>query len=154
MNCRYYPSPLGRILLTEENEALTGLYFEGQRFYPSLPDDADWRESPLLRRAEDWLNAYFRGVDLPMDIPLAPKGSAFRQAVWAKLLAIPYGAATTYGAIAAELHTSARAVGGAVGHNPISILIPCHRVLPADGTLGGYAGGVKRKEYLLRLEAK
>ena len=154
MNYCTYASPLGRILLTEENEALTGLYFEGQRFYPSLPDPAMETGSPLLRKAEDWLTAYFNGENEAVSFPLAPKGSAFRQTVWAKLLTIPYGETTTYGAIAKELHTSARAVGGAVGHNPISILIPCHRVLSADGSLGGYAGGIERKEYLLKLEAR
>lgn len=115
---------------------------------------------PVLRRARDWLDRYFAGeIMLPGELPLAPAGSAFRQAVWEYLCEIPYGEVTTYGEIARKMAArlgrasmSAQAVGGAVGHNPISIIIPCHRVVGANGNLTGYAGGIDRKIQLLKLE--
>ncbi len=112
---------------------------------------------PVFRQAVAWLDAYFAKQPLPDLPPLAPRGSDFRQAVWRLLLEIPYGQVTTYGALAQILRdrgisAAAQAVGGAVGHNPISILIPCHRVVGADGSLTGYAGGVEKKRFLLALE--
>ena len=112
---------------------------------------------PVFQQASAWLTAYFSQRPLPALPPLAPKGSPFRQAVWQRLLQIPYGQTTTYGALAASLRAdsisaAAQAVGGAVGHNPIQFLIPCHRVLGADGSLTGYAGGVELKRRLLVLE--
>ena len=109
------------------------------------------------RQTAQWLGAYFSGSTLPALPPLAPQGSTFRQAVWKHLLKIPYGQVTTYGTLARTLRdqgipAAPQAVGGAVGHNPISILIPCHRVVGADGSLTGYAGGVDKKRFLLELE--
>ena len=112
---------------------------------------------PVFEQASAWLDAYFAKAPLPALPPLAPQGSPFRQAVWRLLLEIPYGTVTTYGALARTLRgqgisAAAQAVGGAVGHNPISILIPCHRVVGSDGSLTGYAGGVANKQFLLELE--
>ena len=115
-------------------------------------------ELPVFKRARVWLDAYFDGRDPGAIPPCAPRGSVFRQRVWAELAEIPYGGLTTYGAIAARISektgapTSARAVGGAVGHNPVSIILPCHRVVGASRSLTGYAGGLERKIALLKLE--
>ena len=154
-----YKSPVGRLLLSSDGEALTGLWIEGQKYYAAtLSTDAEKRETPVHLKAASWLTAYFNGQAPEIDFPLKPKGSSFRQAVWEVLRSIPYGATTTYGAIAAQLSqitgkgTSARAVGGAVGHNPISIIIPCHRVVGTSGKLTGYAGGLDVKQTLLELE--
>ena len=156
-----YDSPLGPIILSAENEALTGLWFDEQMYYPTGTDLwTEAEDNPILCKAKGWLDAYFRGENPPVDFALAPKGSEFRQLVWKKLLAIPYGKTTTYGAIALEIQAeqsrttrlAAQAVGGAVGHNPISLIIPCHRVVGTDGKLTGYGGGLDRKEALLRLE--
>ena len=157
-------SPLGRLTLASDGAALTGLWLEGQKHFPAIPEDAENVPSlPVFLEAKAWLYAYFAASPLPALPPLAPKGTPFQQAVWALLQEIPYGktvtygAATTYGAIAEILRqkgvsASARAVGGAVGRNPISILIPCHRVIGADGSLTGYAGGEPAKRALLKLE--
>ena len=154
-----YKSPVGRLLLSSDGEALTGLWIEGQKYYAAtLSTDAEKQETPVHLKAANWLTAYFNGQAPEIDFPLKPKGSSFRQAVWEVLRSIPYGATTTYGAIAAQLSqitgkgTSARAVGGAVGHNPISIIIPCHRVVGTSGKLTGYAGGLDVKQTLLELE--
>ena len=149
------PSPLGPLLLASDGEALTGLWLEGQTYFAAgLPADArECPELPVFRQAEDWLTAYFARKPLPSMPPLAPRGTAFQRAVWRRLTQIPCGATTTYGALARDLGgTSPRAVGSAVGRNPISILIPCHRVLGSGGRLTGYAGGLTRKRYLLELE--
>ena len=154
-----YRSPLGEILLASDGEAVTGLWFEGQRYFArTLESDEGDRALPAFDRAECWLAAYFGGED-PGEAPaLNPRGSDFQRAVWALLVEIPRGQTATYGRIAARLAArtgaavSARAVGGAVARNPISIFIPCHRVVGADGSLTGYAGGVDRKRRLLRLE--
>lgn len=153
-------TPLGGCLLAGDDAALTGLWFEGAKhFARTLPEDAREGRLGVLADAEAWLRAYFAGARPdPRDIPLRPQGSAFEQAVWALLLEIPYGQTTTYGALAQALtqqsgrRACAQAIGGAVGRNPISILIPCHRVLGSDGSLTGYAGGVEKKAALLRLE--
>ncbi len=154
-------SPLGGITLAGDGEALTGLWFDGQKhFGAGLPADCEERMLPVFTEAERWLQAYFAGENPDFTPPLAPQGTAFQKAVWDILLTIPYGETASYGAIAARLaktrglpHFSAQAVGGAVGRNPISLLIPCHRVVGADGSLTGYAGGLEKKRFLLRLEA-
>ena len=155
-----YPSPVGRLTLASDGEAITGLWFAGQKYFAStLPEDAqDAPELPVFAEAVRWLDAYFGEECLPPLPLLRPEGTPFRKAVWEALLEIPYGAVITYGELAQQLqysgiYTSPRAVGGAVGHNPISILIPCHRVLGADGSLTGYAGGVEIKRFLLELES-
>ncbi len=156
----HYPSPVGDLLLAGRDERLLGLWIEGQKYYFDLPaDTVAERETPVLAQTKLWLDRYFAGArPLPGDLPLSPVGTPFRQAVWALLCEIPYGAVTTYGELARTLAVrtgskpSARAVGGAVGHNPISILIPCHRVVGADGSLTGYAGGLAIKQALLTHE--
>ena len=150
----HYASPLGPILLAADETGLTGLWFEGQKYFPSfLGVDYQEKETPVLTETVRWLDVYFSGKDPDILPPLHPQGSPFRQAVWNILLTIPRGQTMTYGEIARRLGVhSAQAVGGAVGHNPISILIPCHRVVGSDGSLTGYAGGVERKARLLQLE--
>lgn len=150
----HYASPLGPILLAADETGLTGLWFEGQKYFPSfLGVDYQEKETPILTETVRWLDVYFSGKDPGFLPPLHPQGSPFRQAVWNILLTIPRGQTMTYGEIARRLGVrSAQAVGGAVGHNPISILIPCHRVVGSDGSLTGYAGGVERKARLLQLE--
>ena len=155
-----YESPLGTMLLAADELGLTGAWFVGQKYFGAgLPSGHVECETPVLMQARCWLDAYFAGERLGQLPPLHPAGSAFRQDVWAILLQTPYGETTTYGAIARQLaarrgidRVSARAVGGAVGHNPVSIIIPCHRVIGADGSLTGYAGGIERKLKLLEHE--
>lgn len=150
----HYASPLGPILLAADETGLTGLWFEGQKYFPSfLGVEYQEKETPILTETVRWLDVYFSGKDPDILPPLHPQGSPFRQTVWDILLTIPRGQTMTYGEIARRLGVhSAQAVGGAVGHNPISILIPCHRVVGSDGSLTGYAGGVERKARLLQLE--
>ena len=152
-------SPLGPLCLASDGEALTGLWMEGQKYFAAglEPETEERPDLPAFRQTAEWLEAYFAGKSLPPLPPLAPKGSPFRQAVWKQLLEIPFGKTTTYGALTQALKASGtpaspQAVGGAVGHNPISILIPCHRVVGADGSLTGYAGGIAKKRFLLELE--
>lgn len=153
-------SPLGGIVLAADEIGLTGLWFTGAKYFGAgLPASAAEADTPILAEARRWLEGYFTGQRPAALPPLHPSGSPFRRAVWDILLTIPYGETTTYGAIAQQLaaqrgleHLSAQAVGGAVGHNPISILIPCHRVIDADGSLTGYAGGIEKKHALLKLE--
>ena len=132
---------------------------EGQKYYAATlgPRALERPALAVFRQTADWLDAYFSGASLPALPLLAPDGSPFRKAVWNLLLKIPYGRVTTYGALAGALReqgisAAAQAVGGAVGHNPISILIPCHRVVGANGSLTGYAGGIGKKQFLLTLE--
>ena len=153
------PSPLGPLTLASDGAAITGLWLAGQKYFASTLDihASPAPDLPVFGQAAAWLAAYFTGAPLPAMPPLAPSGSPFRQAVWALLRKIPYGATTTYGALAQALRArgiaaAPQAVGGAVGHNPISILIPCHRVVGSDGSLTGYAGGVANKQFLLELE--
>ena len=153
----HYNSPLGSIIFTSDGAALTGLYFDGQKYFPEIKG-AHEKDLPICEEVSTWLDLYFAGKIPDFIPPLAPNGTVFQKMVWTLLRRIPYGETTTYGALARciEQHTgrpmSAQAVGGAVGRNPISIFIPCHRVIGADGSLTGYAGGMDRKEYLLRLE--
>ena len=155
-----YKSKLGDILLAADDTGLAGLWFEGQKYFANtLPDGHILQETPILTEAKRWLDIYFTGKEPDFTPPLHPTGSAFRQAVWQILLQIPYGQTTTYGEIARKLakmqdvpHMSAQAVGGAVGHNEVSIIIPCHRVVGTNGSLTGYAGGIDKKVALLTLE--
>ena len=156
-----YASPLGSLLLAAEKEALTGLWLPGQKYYAAgLPEDAAEDPShPVLQTAAEWLDAYFAGEKPEAQaLKIAPRGSEFQRLVWELLRDIPYGETTTYGTLAAKAETrlgrktAARAVSAAVGRNPISILIPCHRVLGADRSLTGFAGGLDKKEWLLRHE--
>ena len=149
------PSPLGPLLLTQENEALTGAWFD-----QAPPPGAAEAASPVLLQARQWLERYFAGMPEPITFPLAPAGTPFQQVIWNLLLDIPYGETRTYGELsrqAAKLlgkqRMSAQAVGGAVGRNPISILIPCHRCIGANGKLVGYASGLGRKAWLLAHES-
>lgn len=155
-----YSSELGDILLAADEIGLTGLWFFGQSYFAdTLPTEQIAQETPILTQAREWLDEYFSGKEPDFTPTLHPIGSPFRQAVWKLLLQIPYGQTTTYGEIARQLeklqnrpHMSAQAVGGAVGHNGISIIIPCHRVVGTKGSLTGYAGGLDKKRALLELE--
>ena len=157
---RVYSSELGDILLAADEIGLTGLWFFGQSYFAdTLPAEQIAQETPILAQAKEWLDEYFSGKEPDFTPTLHPIGSPFRQAVWKLLLQIPYGQTTTYGEIARQLeklqnrpHMSAQAVGGAVGHNGISIIIPCHRVVGTKGSLTGYAGGLDKKRALLELE--
>ncbi len=151
--CRV-PSPLGGLTLSSDGEALTGLWFDGQaHFGAGLSDDYEEKPLPVFDEALRWLSVYFSGREPDFTPPLRLRGTAFQRAVWQELLTVPYGRTMSYGELARRLGTaSARAVGGAVGRNPVSLIVPCHRVLGADGRLTGYAGGLERKRYLLRLE--
>ena len=156
----HYESPLGDIPLAADEIGLTGLWFDGEKYFAgNLPAAHTERETPLLKDVRRWLDIYFTGREPDFLPPLHPTGSAFRQSVWELLLQIPYGQTTTYGEIARQLaakqglaRMSAQAVGGAVGHNEISIIIPCHRVVGTNGSLTGYAGGIDKKAKLLALE--
>lgn len=150
-------TPLGELTLLAEDGALTAVYFPGHK---RLPDPAHFgeRQDPVagsvFAEATRQLEEYFAGERTVFDLPLAPKGEAFQRRVWAQLRRIPYGETRTYGRLAAELGDRhlAQAVGYANGHNPISIVVPCHRVIGSDGSLVGYAGGLERKRFLLDLE--
>lgn len=156
---RYYDSPLGRILLAADEQGLTGLWFEGQKFFPTSLLDGKNEETPPIASAVQWLDIYFSGRKPEFTPPLHLLGTEFQMAVWNLLLSIPYGKTVSYSDIARRLaqqkglrHMSAQAVGGAVGHNNISIIVPCHRVVGINGSLTGYAGGIEKKKELLRLE--
>ena len=153
---RKYASPLGEITLAATEEGLTGLWFAGQKQFPAQPRQEMTGTVPALDSAVRWLNIYFSGGTPDFTPPLACPGTAFQSAVWKLLLEIPYGETVTYGALAARMgkKMSAQAVGGAVGRNPISLIIPCHRVVGANGSLTGYAGGLDKKEWLLTWEGK
>ena len=155
-----YRSPLGNITLEADDRELTGLWFDGQKFFPDFSEKRfDEKETRALRLAKEWLDIYFSGKEPDIKVPMRFSGTAFRNEVWEILLSIPYGKTVTYGQIAEMLakkrgteRMSARAVGGAVGHNRISIIVPCHRVIGSDGNLTGYAGGTETKRELLKLE--
>ena len=153
----HYDSPLGGITLASNGSALTGLWFDGQKHYGSaLASQYEERtDLPTFDATLRWLDIYFSGRNPDFNPPLLLRGTTFQQRVWETLLTIPYGETVTYGELARRLGVrSAQAVGGAVGHNPISIIVPCHRVVGANGALTGYAGGLDRKRALLQLEQK
>ena len=158
----YYESPLGRMLLGGTEEGLSGLWISEQKYYAATMDEEMTQRDdlPLFEQTKKWLDRYFNKEQPdPKELKLDPKGTDFRKTVWDILLKIPYGRTTSYGAIAKSItesrkgrKTSARAVGGAVGHNPISIIIPCHRVVGSDGSLTGFASGLDKKVWLLQHE--
>lgn len=157
----HYESPFGPMLAAADEEALTGLWFEGQKYFGAgLAEERIERETPVLAAARRWLDVYFSGKEPDFTVPLRPAGTPFRREVWDCLQAVSYGAVVSYGDLADWMarktgyfgYISPRAVGGAVGHNPIALFIPCHRVIGADGSLTGYAAGTAVKEKLLRLE--
>lgn len=156
----HYQSPIGGILLAADDIGLTGLWFEGQKYFAlHLDKEHEEKEVPPFEIAKRWLDIYFSGKAPDFTVPLHFTGTDFQNEVWEILYAIPYGQLTTYGEIARQIaakrgleHMSAQAVGGAVGHNEISIIVPCHRVVGSNGSLTGYAGGVDKKQALLTLE--
>ncbi len=155
-----YESPLGPMTLASDGAALTGLWFDGQKYFGAAPGSPQKEaDLPVFEETRKWLDLYFSGriPDFTPALNLGPEG--FRREVWEILLTIPYGQTLTYGEIAKQIagqrglpRMSAQAVGGAVGHNPVSIIVPCHRVVGKNGSLTGYAGGLDRKEWLLKLE--
>ena len=158
----HYISPLGGITMASDGEYLTGLWFDGQKYFAdTLSVQHDEKDLDVFRRTDNWLDIYFSGKEPNFTPPLRMKGTEFRQEVWQILLTIPFGKTMTYGAIAKILAArcganamSAQAVGGAVGHNPISLIIPCHRVVGTNGALTGYAGGLEKKAWLLDMESQ
>lgn len=149
-----FDSPLGPILLTAEDGALTGVYFGAQKYFPTLAN-SETTATPVLLQAKHELQEYFAGTRKTFGVPLAPKGSPFQQAVWRAIASVPFGATISYTELArrAGHEGSVRAVGAATGRNPIGIIIPCHRIVGADGSLTGYAGGLDKKRALLSLES-
>ena len=158
----HYISPLGGITMASDGEYLTGLWFDGQKYFAdTLSVQREEKDLDVFRRTDNWLDIYFSGKEPNFTPPLRMKGTEFRQEVWQILLTIPFGKTMTYGAIAKILAArcganamSAQAVGGAVGHNPISLIIPCHRVVGTNGALTGYAGGLEKKAWLLDMESQ
>ena len=151
----HHDSPLGPILLAATSSGLAGLWFEGQRHHPAAQAWPQDPGHPTLQQAMAQLDEYFAGRRTAFDLPLdLERGTAFQQSVWRAMLSIPCGGRTTYGVLSQRIGNpqAVRAVGAAVGRNPLSIVVPCHRVLGADGSLTGYAGGLDRKTALLRLE--
>lgn len=155
-----YNSPLGRIMLAADGQALTGLWFEGQKYFAAKLDPKhEQKNLPVFERAKQWLAIYFSGKAPDFTPPFSLKGTSFQKEVWEALLAVPFGQTTTYAEIAKGIakrrglaSMSAQAVGNAVAHNLISLIIPCHRVVGSDGSLTGYAGGLEKKEWLLDME--
>ncbi len=155
-----YRCPLGNILMAADEKGLTGLWFEGQKYFAlNLDKGHKEKELPVFGWAKKWLDIYFSGKEPEFKVPLHFTGTRFQKEVWEILCGIPYGETMTYGQIAGLLarkkgisHMSAQAVGGAVGHNGISVIVPCHRVVGANGSLTGYAGGIEKKISLLKLE--
>ena len=155
-----FNSPLGGITLASDGEALTGLWFDSQKYFAaSLEKEHEERMLPVFDLADKWLNLYFSGSEPGFLPPLLMRTTEFRKTVWEILLSIPYGKTMTYGEIADRIaagrglsRMSAQAVGGAVAHNAISLMIPCHRVVGMDGSLTGYAGGLEKKIWLLEME--
>lgn len=162
MYTNHYHSPLGGITLASNGDSLTGLWFDGQKYFgDTLPERYEEKELPVFAETKRWLDIYFQGKEPDFTPPLLLETTPFRKAVWEIMLTIPYGQTMTYGAIADRIakeqgraHMSAQAVGGAVGHNSISIIVPCHRVVGADGSMTGYAGGIEKKVRLLALERR
>lgn len=159
MHLNEYDSPLGKIHFAYDDVGLCGLWFEGQKYFESTLKEYDSKQIEMYALVKNWLDDYFQGNDPKINIPLHLIGTSFQLEVWNILKTIPYGKTMTYGEIAKIIakkrgvkKMSAQAVGSAVGHNPISIIVPCHRVIGSDGSLIGYAGGIERKQELLRLE--
>ncbi len=156
----HYQSPLGGVTMASDGETLTGLWFDGQKYFAAgLEDVLEEKRLPVFEETLHWLDVYFSGRSPGFLPALNPRGTAFQKAVWGVLASIPYGSTTTYGQIARQLKEKikrpgilARAVGSAVSRNPVSLLIPCHRVIGADGRLHGYAGGTDKKLWLLKME--
>ncbi len=156
----HYESPLGGITLASDGESLIGLWFDEQKYFADVLDTRyKEKKLPVFAQADHWLDIYFSGYEPDFTPPLRMRTTAFRKAVWGALLTIPYGQTMTYGEISDRIakqmgmtRMSAQAVGGAVGHNAISLIIPCHRVVGSDGSLTSYAGGIQRKVRLLELE--
>ena len=155
----HYASPFGSITLASDGTSLVGLWFDGQKYFAdTLENEHKQKSLPVFEEARRWLDTYFSGKEPGFLPPLAPKATPFRKKVWNILLSIPYGQTMTYGEIAKTIaheqssRMSAQAVGGAVGHNPISIIVPCHRVVGTNGSLTGYADGIDKKVQLLTLE--
>jgi methylated-DNA-[protein]-cysteine S-methyltransferase len=150
-----YNSPIGELFIVSDGEAINGVWFHNQKFFKSTVDETVENDDlEIFKKVKEWLDEYFEGKNPQIDFMLNPSGSEFRRIVWKILLDIPYGETLTYGEIAKRISPtmSAQAVGGAVGHNPISILIPCHRVVGVNGKLTGYAAGIDKKIELLKLE--
>jgi methylated-DNA-[protein]-cysteine S-methyltransferase len=152
-------TPLGEMLLASDGAALCGAWFVGQKYFPlRLRENSaqnDWteaREDAVLQKAVQELERYFAGDLKIFSVPLAPRGTPFQEKVWAGIADIPYGRTESYGALAARLRSGPRAVGSATGRNPVSLFIPCHRVVGGDGHITGYAGGLEKKKRLLTLE--
>ena len=161
INVKHYTSPIGDILLASRNKKLIGVWFKGQKYYlANVSDEIIEKDDETLIKVKKWLDAYFSGEKpLINELDLDPAGTDFRKEVWNILCEIPYGKTTTYKDIANQIakkrgieKMSAQAVGGAVGHNPISIIIPCHRVVGSNGDLTGYAAGIEKKKFLLKHE--
>lgn len=156
----HYHSPIGDILLAADDIGLTGLWFEGQKYFAlHLDKEHQEKDLPVFTETKRWLDIYFSGKEPDFTVPLHFMGTDFQKEVWEILCSIPYGKTMTYGEIAEKIaskrgskHMSAQAVGGAVGHNNISIIVPCHRVIGSNGSLTGYAGGIDKKIKLLTLE--
>ena len=156
----HYQSPVGAILIAADDIGLTGLWFEGQKYFAlHLDAEHEEKEIPLFGTVKRWLDIYFSGKEPGFTVPLHFTGTVFQKEVWEILLSISYGKTMTYGEIAKKLaakrglpRMSSQAIGGAVGHNEISIIVPCHRVVGTNGNLTGYAGGLDKKVQLLRLE--
>lgn len=156
----YYDSPIGKILMIASESAVTGVYFENQRYIPEYIQHSCIKlETDLLQKCAKWLKNYFGGNCSVFPYPLDPKGTQFQKRIWNILMEIPYGTTWSYAEVCARYCAlykvktmSNQAVGSAIGHNPVSILIPCHRVIGSNGKLTGYAGGLDRKKYLLALE--
>jgi methylated-DNA-[protein]-cysteine S-methyltransferase len=154
---RYYDSPLGRMLVVASREALQGVHFIDEKYYPGVRAEwADDHSHPIINATIQQLSEYFLGDRQRFDLPLEPSGTEFQKKVWRALLTIPYGQTRSYGRIAKQISNrlAMRAVGAAAGRNPISIIVPCHRVIGVDGSLTGYAGGIGRKQALLALEER
>lgn len=157
-----YKSPVGNLTIASDEESIVGLWIENQKYFKETIHSKLKRKDdlPILKQAKEWLDRYFKKQNPSYkDLNLNPEGNSFRKIIWNHLLEIPYGKTTTYGEIAKKVakelgkeKMSAQAIGGAVGHNPISIIIPCHRVVGKNGDLTGYAGGIETKKKLLELE--